>query len=327
MSQNIENTDIAVMPSDWGIHLQTGSKNLSQSIQDNARQSLNSSIRERILKNFLDTFSSDPRIRIARTFWSTSRGNFTEFSDVDLLLVVKQDELENFKKAIIAQLKKSWLYLWHWQYEDNHFYVVHQNLIPLDLYIVWEEESRAILQRWEKKAAIFHILWLNTGITDLPLEPSKDNNIWNSINITPCLEGVEYDVNFGRFRKALTRGFRLLSKLEKDELIEFVYIINSIREDDLIPLFTSMGIDFPNAKKVKLWELPHDIRGFFIQTFAQPTKESCYIALCALMGILETILKYMNDNSDNREKPSELTILWHWLRFSINRIKKYEWQC
>lgn len=326
MRQNIGNTDIAVISSDWDIHLQTGSKKLSQSVQDNARQSLNSSIREHILKNFLDVFSSDPRILIARTFWSTSRGNFTEFSDVDLLLVVKQDELESFKKAIIAQLKKSWLYLWHWQYEDNHFYVVHQNLIPLDLYIVWEEESRAILQRWEKKAAIFHILWLNTGIRDLPLEPCKDAKVWNN-NPTSYLEANEYDVNFGKFRKALTRGFRLLSKLEKDELIEFVYIINSIREDDLIPLFTSMGIDFPNAKKVKLWELPQDIRELFIRTFAQPTTESCYTALCALMGILEIILKHMNDNSDNQEKPSELATIWNWLNFSIDRIKKYEWQC
>ena len=283
----------------------------------------NNQIREGILEDFLLTFSRDPRIVTARTFWSTSSWNFTEFSDVDLLLTIKQSELELFKRDIISHLTWNRFYLWHWEYSSNHFYIVHDNLIPLDLYIVGNEESSVILRKAETRDAIFHILWLEAGITDLPLDPEKnliaDHNEWISL-----AELNSWNIHFEHFKKALTRWFRLLSKLEKNELIEFVYILNSIREDDLIPLFYMLGIKYLNAKKVKLSELPDEIRGSFVLTFSKPTRQDCYSALVSLIEILEFLLGSILKEAEisNTDKAKMI----YWLDFSRDKINRFKYE-
>lgn len=260
----------------------------------------NNSIRERLLQWFTAKYKNDKRIVRARTFWSTAWWNFTEFSDVDLLVIVRQDQVEGFKNEILGFLEKDPDFLWFWQYETNHFYVVFRNLIPLDLYIVGEEESKTILQAWNKKAAIFHILGLSNGIQDI-ISPQENDSIhekWWSRN-SEALESTHVDPKIELLERAFTRAYRLLSKLEKWEFMEFVFIMNSIREDNLVPLLEVIWMNFPNIKKVKIPDLPDDLRDPFINSFSRPTWPDCHLSLINLMLILRRILDQLTQNMNS----------------------------
>lgn len=82
--------------------------------------------------------------------------------------------------------------------------------------------------------------------------------------------------------KGIVRTFRLLSKINKNELVTFTYIMNSIRNGQLIPLMRLAGLDIKNESVFPL-------------TYGQPTTEGTRDAVMAAMVLFAEAYIHIRD--------------------------------
>lgn len=82
--------------------------------------------------------------------------------------------------------------------------------------------------------------------------------------------------------KGIVRTFRLLSKINKNELVTFTYIMNSIRSGQLIPLMRLAGLDIKNES-------------IFPLTYGQPTIEGTRDAVMAAMILFAEAYIHIRD--------------------------------
>lgn len=267
-------------------------------------------LRKNILQFFLEKYSDDSRIKEAKVFWSTASKNYTKNSDVDLLLIIKDWYIDWFKNEILNYLECNNKYLWKWAYSENHYYIVHDFLVPLDLYIVSESESNDILEKKDKNESLFHILQKEKGITTIinndNIKPIQQTDIGENDSF---MENKEYDVNYDNLSRLITRVYRLTSKINQEEYIQSVFIIDSIRNVNIFPLLSLLEHNFINTKMIDLSEIDNIILDDFIQSFPQPTKKSILNAMKKLLNIWDVLINaYVEKNWDN---------------YKINQLKKW----
>lgn len=235
---------------------------------------VNRLIRERrdIADKLFKLLDKDERVNFALTIGSTANGAENELSDIDVCIVMKDDNGLNGilreVNIIFASLGKMVDY---YEYSPYHFYVIYENCIPLDIYII-SSSVYFIVRKTDNKTMVDH---------------SKKN-----ISADTADSDKEEIIN-KLFLKGWVRTFRLLSKVEKNDFVTLIYILNQIKEDQIIPLLSLIyGYNIPHSKAVKLNEIGEDLRNLFVKTYAKPTAES---TLEAIRSMAE-LLKMMNDH-------------------------------
>jgi len=204
------------------------------------------------------------------TFGSTASGSETDLSDTDLCIVLRTDEdLRSFLGESQSLFEAIGPLVGHYNYSPYHFYAVYRNLIPFDVYCI-SSSLYFILQASSKQL--------------VRIDHSTRGRVSVSGGNPPKAVVSEL------LLKAYIRVFRLLSKVQKGDFVTLIYILNSIRDEQVVPLLSlTYGVDIPHAKSIRLDAFPKHVATLFVQTFPNPTRPSCLKALRASSRLLVRI--------------------------------------
>jgi predicted nucleotidyltransferase len=246
---------------------------------------INRFIKERrdIADKLFKLLDKDARVNFALTIGSTANNTENELSDIDVCIVMKDD---NGLNGILRELNIIFASLGkmvdYYEYSPYHFYVIYENCIPLDIYII-SSSVYFIIKKTDNKTMVDH---------------SKKN-----IGAETTDSDKEEIIN-KLFLKGWIRTFRLLSKVERNDFVTLIYILNQIKEDQIIPLLSLIyGYNIPHSKAVKLYEIREDLKNLFIKTYAKPTAESTLEAIRSMAELLKIM---NNDRVNTGEKNNKL---------------------
>lgn len=225
------------------------------------------SLRREIVNNLIKILETDERVNFVLSVGSTAEAKENELSDVDICVVMKDDKgLNQILRELNILFSRLATLVDYYEYNPYHFYVVYQPTIPLDIYFV--------------SSSIYFII-------------KNDNNkriIDHSNRQLPGKQAERQVMIGGLFLKGLIRTFRLLSKIKKGDYVSLVYILNQIREDQLIPLLSTVnGYQIAHAKAVRLERFDDRTRELFIKTFCPPTEKDALAAVKATAEILNDL--------------------------------------
>lgn len=217
-------------------------------------------IRQKLTGKLVKLLETDSRVLLVLAFGSTANGQENELSDTDLCIVLKDDEsLKSFLGETNTVFGTVGALTGYYNYSPYHFYVVYNGAIPLDLYII--------------SASLYFIL--KSGKSKL-LVDNRTTGHTDQLDTAEKLAPMVRDL----LLRAYIRNFRLLSKVAKNDLVTLVYIMNSIRDEQLLPLLRIVyGLEIPHAKAVKLQAFPEKIRGLFIDSYPRPSRADCLQAV------------------------------------------------
>ncbi len=227
--------------------------------KDDARQVLK--------KELLRRLSEDRRVYKVLLLGSSVNGGENELSDIDVCIVMKDDlGLKQILGEVGVLFSNLGSLISYYNYSPYHFYVVYDGLIPLDIYLI--------------SSSLYHIL-----------KSGRSKEVYSSQGDLSSIETSAIQVVVSDLLLQLyIRNFRLLSKLRKQEYPTLVFILNSIREENIIPLLRLVyGLDIPHQKAVKLGNFPEEAKELYINSYAIPTEESCLSAIKAVADLVLVI--------------------------------------
>jgi predicted nucleotidyltransferase len=222
--------------------------------------------RKQITAKILDLLNRDARVNFVLATGSTAENKENELSDVDLCVVMKDDAgLNQILREVNILFSRVGKLVGYYQYSPYHFYLVYQPLTLVDIYII--------------SSSIYFII-RNDGNKKVVDHGKRE------VASSDALQPIIHEL----FLRGWTRTFRLLSKIRKTDYVTLVYILNQIREEQLIPLLSMIqGHKIPHAKAVKLSDFNERTRDLFIQTFRGPTAEGALSSVKALAGLFNDL--------------------------------------
>lgn len=246
---------------------------------------------ENIRQRVIDVFSEDPRVKFAIAMGSSAEGKENRLSDVDICVVMNDDaELNEILSELNELFPQFGKMVGYYQYNPYHFYVIFEPNAPLDIYFI--SSSLYFTVKSDKNKIIVDHSKRDLGKVKKDFSPEMAGPIGEKKEgLSP--EEVVKDL----FLKGFIRTFRLLSKIEKEDYTTLAYILNRIREEQIIPLLTSIdGYDIPHAKAIKLESFSPDLRVDFTETYCKPEEKSCINAVVAAAKIMKELFDKASQN-------------------------------
>jgi predicted nucleotidyltransferase len=258
-------------------------------------------MRREIAEKLFVMLDADQRVNFVLTVGSTAQNAETELSDIDICVVMKDDNgLNQIMRELNIIFHSIGNLVSYYEYNPYHYYAIYGGSIPLDIYFI-SSSVYFIIRKPDNKIVVDHS---QKGV-DRELETTAGG-------------GKLQRIVKQQFLKGWIRTFRLLSKIRKRDYITLLYILNQIREDQIIPLLVMVsGYDIPHSKAVKLDDFSDTIRPLFIRTFANPSRESTLDAVKAMAEIL--YLLYVDASTR-----FDLSKLDHFATDALFRINSFE---
>jgi hypothetical protein len=185
----------------------------------------------------------------------------------------------------------------YYNYSPYHFYVVYKGPIPLDIYLI-SASLYFILKTARSKIVVDH---RQTVSKEELSQPEK---------LAPIVKDL--------LLRANTRNWRLLSKLAKNDFLTLIYILNSIRDEQIVPLLRIVyGLEIPHAKSAKLEAFSDETRGLFIGSYPRPDRASCLAAIRSVAELIQQIAAKASTSMSLGNVPAEIDRVTH-------KIQHYE---
>jgi predicted nucleotidyltransferase len=222
----------------------------------------------KIIKDRLQqVLARDTRVLTVLFLGSSAQDKENELSDIDVCIVAKDDAaLKEILGEVGVMFKLFGNMTSYYNYSPYHFYVVYDGDTPLDVYLI--------------SASLYHII--RSG----KFSPAAGYDLPEAESASNASEAMVNDL----LLQAYIRNLRLLSKWKRGEYVTLLYILNSIRDDNIIPLIRLVyGVCIPHPKAVRLEDFERDVRDLFVQTYPAPTKEPTLGAIRALSELVVVI--------------------------------------
>lgn len=241
---------------------------------------------ENIRQRVIDVFSEDPRVKFAIAMGSSAEGKENRLSDVDICVVMNDDaELNEILSELNDLFPQFGKMVGYYQYNPYHFYVVFEPNAPLDIYFI--SSSLYFTVRSDKNKII-----VDHSKRDLGKQKKDSSSDFAGAIDTKKEKLSPEQIVKDLFLRGFIRTFRLLSKIEKEDYTTLAYILNRIREEQIIPLLTSIdGYDIPHAKAIKLDNFNPKLRADFTETYCKPEEKSCIRAVVAASEIMKELFE------------------------------------
>ncbi len=252
---------------------------------------------EALRQRVIEVFGNDPRVKFAIAMGSSAEGKENNLSDIDICLVMQDDgELNDILRELPQIFPKLGNLVGSYSYNPYHFYVVYEPTVPLDIYFI--SSSLYFTMKSDKNKIIVDHSNRDTNVQPKQLQPISTEGDNRS-------EKESNEIIADLFLKGWIRTFRLLSKIEKEDYPTLAYILNRIREDQIVPLLTSIKhYNIPHSKAIKLEEFDADIRELFLDTYCRPERESCIKAVASAAKILKILFDQSHEDfSLNEMRP------------------------
>ncbi len=240
---------------------------------------------ETIKKKVIEVFEADERVNLVLGMGSSAEGKENDLSDIDVCVVMKDDaELNEILSELDVLFKEFGNYVGHYQYNPYHFYVIYEPAVPLDIYFV--SSSLYFTVRSDKNKIL-----VNHNHRQVKEDTPLVGEGWNTVK-TPEKNSEKTAVLRDLFLKAWIRTFRLLSKVEKGDYTTLIYILNKIRDDQLLPLLTQVsGYNIPHVKAIGLDKFGPVERELFAKTYARPDRVSVLEAIQSMAELLKILFE------------------------------------
>ena len=265
---------------------------------------------EMIRRRLIETLDAVNRVIFVLAMGSSAEGKEGRFSDIDICVVMRDDaELNEILGELPEFFPKLGKLVGYYDYNPYHFYAVYEPSTPLDIYFI--SPSLYFTVRSDKNVKI-----VDHSNRAAPAAEAKSTRPADEILLEK--ERSQTDIIKDLFLKAWIRTFRLLSKVEKNDLVTLIYILNRIRDEQIVPLLTLIkGYNIPHAKSLKLEELQVEDRTLIAKTFPGPQRPDVINALHTTADLLQQLYQHACSTHDL----SSLDV------FSANvfkQIKEYE---
>lgn len=244
-------------------------------------------VRRQLTKKLLSLLEKDKRVLLVLAFGSTADKQENELSDTDLCVVMKDDEaLKEALGEVNSLFHRLGPLSGYYNYSPYHFYVVYEGPIPLDIYLI-SASLYFIVKGARSKIVVDH------------RQTFAKEELSQAEKLCPMVKDLLVRANI--------RNFRLLSKLVKKDYVTLIYIMNSIRDEQLIPLLRAVyKLEIPHAKAVKLEVFDQDIRELFVGSYPQPTRESCLASIRSVAELVRRLALKASLTMALGELPAEI---------------------
>lgn len=239
---------------------------------------------ELLRQRVAEVLDHDDRIKFVLAMGSSAEEKENKFSDVDICVVMNDDpELNDVLQQCKDLFSDFGPVVGSYSYNPYHFYVAYESNVFLDIYFI--SSSLYFTVRSER----------NKKIVD---HAHRDSERKSQATETPIHENEKIkekqtqDIARDLFLKGYARTFRLLSKIEKKDYATLAYIMNRIREEQIVPLLTLIdGYAIPHAKAINLETFDARLRSLFIDTYCRPERESCITGARSAIEILKALFE------------------------------------
>lgn len=232
-----------------------------------------------IKNKFIKILRRDKRINFVLLLGSSASDTEDEYSDIDVCIVMKDDQgLNEFLLELNIMFNNIGKVAAYYNYNPYHYYIIFDGIHILDLYII-------------SSSLYFNIKNSNNKMI---LDNRKSFSQKDNINL--ILEDL--------FIKASIRSFRLISKINKKDYLTIIYILNSIRDEQLFPLISLIfNYKILHSKSIKLDHFDKSVRQLVLKLYPHPTEADCLMALKSIFKLLLVLFSKSNINKkSNIEK-------------------------
>lgn len=246
---------------------------------------------EAIRRNVIEVLDLDDRVNFVLAMGSSAEGKEGRYSDIDICVVMRDDvELNEILGELPELFAKLGKLVGFYKYNPYHFYAVYEPATPLDIYFI--SPSLYFTVRDEKNKRI-------VDHSNRAAGSPKEKLTKPTVNAFKEGEKNETAIIKDLFLKAWIRTFRLLSKVEKNDFVTLIYILNRIRDEQIIPLLTLIKkYNIPHVKSLKLQELQEEDRALITKTFPGPERTPIIDALHTTADLLQQLYAHARTSHD-----------------------------
>ena len=246
---------------------------------------------ETIRRKVVEVFDLDNRVNFVLAMGSSAEGKEGRFSDIDICVVMRDDaELNEILRELPELFARLGKLVGFYKYNPYHFYAVYEPSTPLDIYFISPSLYFSVKNDKNKKI-VDH--------SNRSAEPSKEKSDKQATDFFEVKQKTETEIIEDLFLKAWIRTFRLLSKVEKGDFVTLIYILNRIRDEQIVPLLTLIKkYNIPHVKSLKLQELQEEDRALITKTFPGPERSPIIDALHNTADLLQQLYDHARATHD-----------------------------
>lgn len=210
-----------------------------------------------IFRAYVDHLKNDDRVSGLFVTGSSKNGNVTSFSDFDLWVIFSDESgLSSFCSNIVSFADSVGAVRTIYQCTAHHYFIVFKPSVQIDLNLLTSAQFFSI--RNAEKQILFDRKCFLRG-----QQKNESKSEKRTAAVRLLLQGY-------------TTLERCASKLLKKDYFVTVKFLERVREDCLIPLFQISGIQkITTPISLKPERLNNKVRDLFIDTYANPTQNSC----------------------------------------------------
>jgi len=250
-----------------------------------------------ILNNLLKVFSNNDRVFSIFLTGSTARQDWNMYSDLDVWIVISEEkDLNVIVTETQSILSKIGELVGVYKCTEQHYFGVYQNLELLDINFITCAQYFSITSK-DKKF--------------LPKTPSQ---LKTKVACKRTYVNGEIEQYF---LKGYAGIFRIMSKVENNELWEIPRFLNSVRDLVLLPLMSVVyGYKIPNTFTIDISIFKKEHKNLLTCTFSKPTKEDGREGILAAYNLLKLLFH-------DSKKKFKLNNLSSFVKKADQNIRKY----
>lgn len=245
--------------------------------------------RKELLSKIVNVMKKDARISSAFLTGSFVKNETTEFSDIDLwLILLEESGINSFRvqvKDIFSRLAPLYGV---YECTAHHYFVVYKSGIQIDLNLMTAAQYFSIKDKQVKKILFDKKLFLikKGELDDRSARKYAEEKLF--VGVTTLERGV--------------------SKYIKKEYFVAARFLDSVRSGAILSLLPFIDKEeIPDMVTLNIDNLTPRVRKLFISSYSKPTKKDCFKSIKATIGLLKIVsdeldIKDFDENFRRLEK-------------------------
>lgn len=219
------------------------------------------------------------------TGWSTSKWNYTDFSDLDIWIIFQtEDWLNKYQKEISSIFSKLFKCTWFYKWTSTHLFIILENGVQVDLNLITTAQYFSI-----KKSEN----------SDFILD-NKNCFSYSSLSV---------DIIYSLLLEWFTTLERAISKFQKKDYFSCQRFIDTIRVKSVIPLLNTRFNGF-NKNTIEIYpdKITEELRISFMNLYCIPERNSLLTGIKHIYLLLNELSSLHKSDDDYNFSTQKLRI-------------------